>query len=111
MSQLPYRENASIYWEKIDNYLLSETHSVGKAKAKFFRLLGYNEDTRDELIDGLLNIAYKEEVIEKTSSPYGIKYAIDGTLHTPNGRRVHVRTVWIIETERYIPQFVTAYPY
>ena len=96
--------------EKIDNYLLSETHAVGKAKAKFFRPLGYDENTRDTLIDGLLHIAYKEEVIEKIFSPYGIKYVIDGTLHTPNGRRVHVRTILIIETESYIPQFVTAYP-
>jgi len=35
---------------------------------------------------------------------------VDGELLTPLGRRVSVRTVWIVEGEEEIPRFVTAYP-
>ena len=41
--QLPNRLQAYIPSEKLSAYLLSETHAVGKAKATFFRALGFNE--------------------------------------------------------------------
>lgn len=41
---LPNAEDAYIPWEKLTDYLLSETHAVGKAKARFFRAHGYNEN-------------------------------------------------------------------
>jgi hypothetical protein len=40
---LPNAENAYVPLSKITRYLLSETHSVGRAKARFFRALGFNE--------------------------------------------------------------------
>lgn len=110
MSKLPHRKNAYIPKEKLENYLLSETHAVGKSKAKFFRLVGYHETNLDELSDGLLAIAGTEEVKERISSPHGIKYVIEGTLSTPSGRVIKVQTIWIIETETNQPRFVTAYP-
>ena len=107
---LPRREDAYIPPSKIDSYLLSKTHAVGKSKAKFFRTLGFNEGNTNLLEQGLLAIARSEVVKETASLPYGTKYIIDGSLTTPNGKSVNVRTIWIIEAEDEKPRFVTAYP-
>lgn len=108
--KLPNREKAVIAEAKIKRYLLSEAHSVGKSKAKFFIEVGFTQDTFEILEHGLLRIARSEDVTEVVSSPHGIKYVIDGMLETSNRREVAVRTIWIIDRGRDRPRFVTAYP-
>jgi hypothetical protein len=108
--KLPNRENAYIPPLKLTGYLLSETHSVGKAKAGFFRVVGFDEARIEMLEKGLLAIARSEEVREVMTSLHGTKYIVEGTLETPTGRGVQVRTVWIVELDQDYPRFVTAYP-
>lgn len=108
--KLPYRQKVIIPKEKLTEYLLSSTHLVGKFKAKFFRRLGYDESNVDKLIVTIRKIAQNEEVVEKASSPYGTKYIIEGKVTTPSGKRVLLQTVWIIESFKKRPRFVTAYP-
>ena len=43
---LPNAEDAYIPPEKLTDYLLLETHAVGKSKAKFFRSHGYKTTIR-----------------------------------------------------------------
>ena len=107
---LPNRENAYIPPEKLTGYLLSGAHVVGKAKAKFFRAHGYNDDKVHLLEQGLLLIARNNEFEEETSSPHGTKYGVRGTLITPRGTVVTVHTVWIVDPGDERPRFVTAYP-
>lgn len=107
---LPNRETAYVPPQKLTDYLLSETHPVGKGKAKFFRKHGFNETNINLLEFGLLEIARLQEVVETEVKPRGTMYAIEGDLTTPHNRQVRVRTVWIIETDRTSPRFVTAYP-
>ena len=47
--QLPNATQAYIPPNQLKGYLLSETHTVGKAKAKFFRGLGFHETNVDAL--------------------------------------------------------------
>jgi hypothetical protein len=108
--QLPNKSNASVSTDKIVDYLLSETHAVGKSKAKFFRSFGFNEKNISAFEQGLLNIAQTESVAESTETVFGIKYVIDGKLATPNGAIIQLRTVWIIEIDSVTPKLVTAYP-
>jgi len=108
--QLPNKEKAHIPPNKLIGYLLSETHAVGKLKARFFRSLGFDETTVEQLEQGLLAIAHAEQVKECIVSPHGTKYVIDGLLETPKGFAVRIRTIWIIEAGYEIPRFVTAYP-
>jgi hypothetical protein len=108
--RLPNRNKAYIPLRKLELYLLSETHAVGKSKAKFFRILGFNETNITALEQELLAIAQTESVIEVLPSPYGTKYIIDGDLSTPRGTSARVRTVWIIEIGEEIPRFVTVHP-
>ena len=108
--RLPNKEKAYIPPNKLTGYLLSETHAVGKSKAKFFRPLGFDETTVEQLEQGLLAIAQTNEVRESIALPHGTKYVIDGLLKTPKGTVVRIRTIWILEAEDENPRFITAYP-
>jgi len=108
--QLPKKAKAYIPPGKLMNYLLSETHAVGKSKAKFFSALGFDETNVTQLEEGLLAIARTEGVGDFITSPHGAKYIVDGSMKTPRGGVVRLRTIWIIETEQENPRFVTAYP-
>ena len=83
---------------------------MGKAKAQFFHRMGFRKERAEELRNALLEVARTGEVHSVVSTPYGTKYIVDGELLTPLGRRVNVRTVWIVERGEDIPRFVTAYP-
>lgn len=108
--KLPHKEKAYIPLLKIRDYLISETHPIGKSKAKFFRSVGFNETNIDLLKQGLLTIAHTEDVKEEVSSMHGAKYVIDGLIQTPRGKTVKVRTIWIIDKGQIRPRFVTTYP-
>ena len=108
--KIPNPDQAVVSMQKLTQYLLSETHAVGKAKAKFFRSQGYNENNAGLLADGLIFIANSEEIKKEVASPYGVKYIIDGNLITPNKNEISIRTVWVIESHDNRPRFVTAYP-
>lgn len=75
------------------DYLLSETHTVGKLKAKFFHLLGFSKENVTSLKKALLTIAHSEEVKEIIETIHGKKYIIDGSLPVPGGKATLVRTV------------------
>lgn len=108
--KLPNSSLAYIPSGKLTAYLLSETHSVGKSKAKLFRSVGYNELNVSLLKEGLLSIAKTADIIDTQSSEHGIKYVIEGLLQTPVGGTLKIRTIWIVEKEQDRPRFVTAYP-
>jgi len=108
---LPNKSNAVISNSKIMDYLLSETHAVGKNKARYFRSFGFDEANASEFKEGLFAIAKTKSVTEVSESAFGIKYVVDGDLKTPNGVIIHVRTVWIIESGDTLPKLVTVYPF
>lgn len=108
--ELPNKNSAFVPSEKITEYLLSESHAVGKSKAKFFRSLGFIESNIKYLEQGLLHIASMGRVAETQKTSFGTKYVVDGMLETPKGATIQLRTVWIIETEQNSPRFITAYP-
>ena len=108
--RLPHRESAYVPQLKLDGYLLSENHPVGRAKALLLRGLGYDDTNVSSLEQGLIAVAHEQPVAEVIESEYGVKYVIDGVLQTPSGSGLHVRTVWIIDAGESQPRFVTAYP-
>lgn len=108
--ELPNKSRAQVPLEKVTDYLLSETHAVGKSKASYFRSYGFNDETASDLAHGLLAIAQNSQVETSERSPYGTKYVLEDEMDTPNGVMIRVRTIWIIENDTEIPRFVTAYP-
>jgi len=71
--KLPYRKKAHIPIEKLTEYILSETHTVGKLKAKFFRSAGFKETNVSILKESLLTIAHTQEVKKVVTSSHGKK--------------------------------------
>lgn len=108
--KLPQGNNALILQEKLTDYILSETHSMGKFKAKLFRKLGFNETNVHLFIKALSKIAKLGEVVNLSTFQYGAKYVLDGEIDTPGGKTIKVRTIWIIERGQVRPRFVTVYP-
>lgn len=107
---LPNRDSAFIASAKVTNYLLSENHPSGQSKARFFRIMGFDEDSASQLLKGLLEIARRDRVVGTEDTEHGVKYVVEGVLETPMRRKVYIRTVWIIDTGQETPRFVTAYP-
>ncbi len=89
--KLPNFENAIVSSTKLEGYLLSEVHPVGRAKALFLKNLGYDDTAPHILERDLLSIAGEEDVSHVQASEYGTKYIIDGMIRTPSGATVTMR--------------------
>jgi hypothetical protein len=110
MRKLPNIETAFIPQKKIVNYLLSETHDSGRAKATFFTRVGFTTEAWETLAHALRSHAVRHAIAKVESSPFGKRYVVEGDLPTPSGRVPQVRVVWFIDNGEQVPRFVTAYP-
>ena len=108
--KLPNADKVIISREKLTDYILSETHSTGRFKARFFKTLGFNETNASFFETILRTLANSEEIKEVITSVYGTKYVIDGKVNTPSGKTIKLRTIWIIEKGQNRPRFITVYP-
>jgi hypothetical protein len=108
--KLPNWDRAIVPESKIRDYLLSSAHRDGRFKAMFFIRFGFTQDDWVILADALLQHAREHDVAKDESSPFGMRYVIEGPLRSPDGRSPLVRTVWFIETGEDVPRFITAYP-
>lgn len=95
---------------KLDGYLLSLSHPVGRFKAKFFLALGFSADQPSPLRSEFLRIARESSDTEAIRGEHGTKYLARGILVSPTGRAASVVTVWMIRFDQSVPRFVTAYP-
>ena len=100
---------AAVPEEKLRDYLLSESHPVGRFKASFFRTLGFGLDDL-ERFQLALTALLENDVEGETVTPYGTKYEVRGTLIGPDGQTARVVSVWIILAGEDYPRFITAYP-
>ena len=89
---------------------MSQRHPVGRWKAGFFRLMGFDESNFDKLMNAFRDIVDREEVQNVIYTDYGTKCVVKGGITGPNGRSGYVVTVWVIETGQSDPRLVTAYP-
>jgi len=109
--KLPRNNEAIVPESKIIHYLLSEAHPVRRAKARFFKELGYSVENGVQLKEDPLGVAAGGMVVEIIETAFGVKFVVDGSLLTPGGISARVRTIWILEAEHGVPRFVTAYPH
>jgi hypothetical protein len=105
--KVPNRENAQIPKDKLADYLLNPEHPDGKSKARFFIQMGFDKNA---LSDALLKHVRESEVFETKTTPYGIKYVVEGKLKNPSGQQFNLLSVWIILDGDKIPKLITAYP-
>lgn len=107
---LPHADHALVDEAKICDYLLSDTHPVGRFKARVFRSLGYTAESWTRLRDDLLHHGQTGSVQRIERSAYGIKVVISATLKSPDGSAKPFRTVWFIPEHSSQAKLVTAFP-
>jgi hypothetical protein len=106
---IPGAERAVLDPAKVQNYLLSPEHPVGRAKARFFAQLGFSRENWTILRDELSRYAGLDAQLG-AATRFGQKYQVHGTIKGPSGRTAAVVTVWIVLNGEDFPRFVTAYP-
>ena len=108
--KMPNNELSIVADNKITDYLLSDTHEIGKHKANFFKRFGFDLSDAETFRDSLLNHSVEREIEANKETPFGNKYELKCELKTPDERNPCIVTVWIIENNEETPKLVTAYP-
>ncbi len=108
--QIPNADRAVVEAAKLRDYLLSQTHPVGRFKAAFFLALGYSPDGWSQLEADLRSQHLFRDAEADRPTPYGQKYVIRATLVGPAGRAARVVSVWVVRAGEDFARFVTAYP-
>jgi hypothetical protein len=103
-------ERAIVDTAKIREYLLSESHPVGRFKAAFFVSLGYSLARWETLETDLRRHAKDNDVHVIEVNDFGQKYTVRGNLVGPRGKGAVVVAVWIVLRGQGRPRFVTAFP-
>jgi hypothetical protein len=93
---------------KLSDYLLRprEDHD----KAGFLRLAGYHRDDPARLEADIRAQLLPLPASFTGSTAYGDKFVIRGELIGPNGRKLRVCSVWMVEKPAGTTKFVTLYP-
>jgi hypothetical protein len=107
---LPNAHLAVAEQEKICRYLLNPAHPDNGGKAGFLTGLGFKVEGWQLLAAALRELVATSPVAKCMASAHGVKYIVDGRLGQRGGRKLWVRTVWIVERGAQEPRLVTAYP-
>jgi hypothetical protein len=108
--RLDGHESVVIAEAKLRDYLLSDTHPVGRFKAAFLRALGFSSENWAELDSAIRAQVVPLDVAPGKPSPHGTKYETDGILRGPNDRAARVVVVWIVYPGDSRRHLLTLYP-
>ncbi|MGL4313099.1 MAG: DUF6883 domain-containing protein [Sphingomonas sp.] len=95
---------------KITNYLLSDAHPRGQAKAAFFTSFGFSIDKPEQLMDALEAHARVRPVMTTIENDYGTKREIRCQIATPDGRDPCIVAIWLQPAGMAMHRLITAYP-
>lgn len=109
--KLPHAAEAVVPIRKVRDYLLALRHPAGGPKAVFFLRHGFRRDEADVLRLRLKELAVEGDVSETIPARFGTKYVVDGSVETPTGISLRLRSVWIVRVGTWVPRLVTAYPH
>jgi hypothetical protein len=98
---------AEIAPRKLHGYVLSQTHPIGRFKARFFAALGYSAERWQEFEADLRSQHLTQSATASESIRDGQLYTIRAILKGPNAL---VQSVWFVAAHGGRPRFVTAYP-
>ncbi|MBI3849223.1 MAG: hypothetical protein HY298_02870 [Verrucomicrobia bacterium] len=108
--KLPNPDNLMVECEKIADYLLNPAHRYGASKARFFVEFGFRIEQWERLAEALREHGRTHDVARTRETGFGPRYAVEGNLNTPIGRRPRVRSVWQMDEGMVAPRLITAYP-
>ena len=107
--KLPNAENAFIDVRKLRDYSLSDSHPVGKHKARVFRsALGLTDADWDRLRVMILEAAVSTDAALGRTDEYGTRYQLDFLASTNEGTAT-IRTAWIVQNDFEPPRLLSCY--
>lgn len=107
--KLPNVENAFIDDRKLIDYSLSESHPVGKHKARVFKaVLNYGLENFAQLKNEILQQVTKHNAVLIQSNEYGDLYVLALILDNPP-KQAKVRTSWIVKAGEDFPRLTSCY--
>jgi hypothetical protein len=109
-SSLPNAASAKVEEAKLTTYLLNLAHRKGGSKAKFFLGRGFSAADWEGFSDALRHHAKNNPVRQTKRTPFGVHYALDCHLPTPDRSNPCIRTVWEVRPEDPRPRLITAHP-
>lgn len=101
---VPNAAQAVIADPKVTDYLLKNP-----GKARFFLGFGFTLAQWQVLRDALLRHIVTHEYVKEILLEDGVKYVVEGTLQSPDGRNPRVRSVCMIDGGRSYPRLISAY--
>lgn len=107
--KLPQAEAVRIDAHKVRDYLLSQTHPVGRFKARVFARSALTKTPRTPSWLRFVASRRPATVVAVEDFEYGRKYTVPGEL-TGSAGRLQVLTVWIQEPGRADVRLVTVRP-
>jgi hypothetical protein len=108
--RVPKSDHAIVDKSKIVDYLLCAQHPDGAPKAAFFNRFGFSVNAWKVFAKALREHAMLNRVQLMVETSFGIRYSVEGRIHSPDGRDPVVRSVWISENSEGYPRLITAYP-
>ena len=98
--------DAVISETKIKRYLL--VWRVWNDKSQWLASAGYSMDNWQQLHSDIRQLLEGSATFVR-ENPWGRLYEIRGVLSGPNGRKLAVRSIWMIESETGLTKFITLY--
>ncbi|MDD5199601.1 MAG: hypothetical protein PHC88_07330 [Terrimicrobiaceae bacterium] len=95
--RLQNADRAQVEPTKLTDYLLSLSHPDGKGKAKFFMQFGFAQAKPEQLEASLRSHGLTQPVVEVKNSEHGVKFILECTVQSPDGRNPCIRSVWIVD--------------
>jgi hypothetical protein len=102
--KLPNADLAVVSERKITHYLLNPAHPVGGSKARFFLRFGFKAAEWRQLADALLRHARENDALEAEKTQHGTRYTVDGSLISPHGVSLNIRSAWYIDAAGGAPR-------
>ncbi|TVR83696.1 MAG: hypothetical protein EA412_00735 [Chitinophagaceae bacterium] len=95
---------------KIDNYLLSHEHPVGRHKAKVLKRYGFDLSIKNLFIRKIRQLVNEHKVNHVEKNEFGIKFIVDGIIISKKKVKLSLRTVWMVLKNTEIATLITIYP-
>jgi len=99
---------AIISERKIKEYLLC--YRKRNDKSKWLAKAGYDSDNWKKLEQDIRVQLLIREAVHIQVNEFGDVYEITGKLTGPNGKSLHVRSIWMNEHYTKLTKFITMYP-
>ncbi len=95
---------------KLTEYALNPDNPVGADKAIIFqRVLGYNRDNYQLLLEQIQSQAMAAEAIPKSEDQHGQRYQVDLEVVGTENQRAIIQIGWIVQPETDFARLVTLY--